>query len=241
MTHIPIGVTVARGEACGRKAAMAMRRAGLAVIAVILSVGMMSCASPANEDAAPTPDERTPSPDDKRTEGFFPSEPKVAIDWENTVVDVEPTSRFREPPGGPDIAHFQTTLGLEKEPDSDTQDFFKELEGEVEFDGRLVRMRYEMEVEEISENRYKFEFDVPVSFAELDKNDDVSAIVLLPRDAEDYENVPGYTVQVDDEFTENAPDNVEINQAKDSPGNRITIGLYERTDPKLPPIFNYLP
>jgi hypothetical protein len=222
---------------------MMMRRAGLTAIAVILSIVITGCATPASEDGTPAPDESTSSPAEKSARGgSFPDEPKVAIDWENTVVDVEPTSRFQEPPGGPDAAHFQTTLALESEPDGDTQDFFKGLEGvEVEFDGRLVRMTYDMEVEEISENRYKFEFDVPVSFAELDKNDDVSAIVLLPRDAEDYENVPGYTVQVDDEFTENAPDNVEIRQAEESPGNRITIGLYERTDPKIPPIFSYLP
>jgi hypothetical protein len=223
---------------------MMIKRAGFAAIAVILSVSMMGCATPASEDGARASDEPTSSPDDKgaQQEGFFPDEPTVAIDWENTVVDVEPVSRFRTPPGGPDIAHFQTTLGLEEEPDDETQDFFKGLDDvEVEFDGRLVRMTYEMEVDEIDENRYKFEFDVPVSFADLDKNDDVSAVVLLPRDAEEYENVPSYQVQLDEEFEETAPDNVVVTEAEDAPGNRITIGLYERTDPKLPPIFNYLP
>ena len=228
---------------------MTKKRAAALLIVLIAGLAATGCesmeradGSPSAEDGTAAPDEKTGGPSSARFAGVFPREPQIAIEWQNTVVDVEPTSRFREPQGGPDTAHFETTLGLEEEPDAETQEFFKDLDDvETEVDGRLVRMTYTMDVEEIEENRYRFEFDAPLEFAELDKNDDLSVVVLLPRDAEDYGEAPTYNVQLDDEFVENAPDSFVITEADDAPGNRITVGVYERTDPKIPPIFSYLP
>ena len=223
---------------------MTKRRIGAFLLVMIAIVGAVGCDTAA-QDGSPTAS--SDQSDDKerssvRAAGAFPDQPKIEIDWQNTVVDVEPTSRFQEPPGGPDTAHFETTLALEEEPDGETQDFLKGLDDtDVEFDGRLVRMTYTMDVEQIDDNRYSFEFDAPVEFAELDKNDDLSVVVLLPRDADDYREVPTYTVQLDEGFIEEFGETFDILEADEAPGNRITIGLYERTDPKIPPIFSYLP
>ena len=220
---------------------MTMRRAAAAAIAVILSIGTLSCATQGPDDDTPTPGP-TSSSNDKRKEAAFPEEPKVAIEWQNTVVDVEPTSRFQDSPGGPDTAHVTTELALAKEPDDDTKTFFEDLDGvEVVFDGKLVRMRYAFDVEESDENRYSFEFEAPIEFAELEHGDDVSVVVLLPREASEYEDVPTYDIRLDEKFAESAPDYLDIKEAKESPGNRITIGLYEKTDPKIGPIYIYLP
>jgi hypothetical protein len=225
---------------------MTVKRAGALLIALMLSITMAGCSnggSDAGASPAATGREhvgRTPGPKDEPL--AFPDEPKIKIDWQNTVVDVVPTSRFQERPGGPDTAKFETTLALEDEPDGDTQDFFKELQDvDVEFDGRLVRMTYERDVDEVDENRYKFEFDAPVEFAELGKHDDLSVVVLLPRDAEQYEEAPRYSVQLDQGFVEEFSNDFDIKQAEESPGNRITIGVYEQTDPLIPPVYQYLP
>jgi hypothetical protein len=220
---------------------MRMRRLGAAVVASLLVAGTVGCSQAAQDGATPTPDEKN-AKSVQRSEAALPDEPQIAIDWQNTVVDVEPTSRFREDPGGSDTAHVETLLALEEEPDGDTEDFLKGLEGvDVEIDGRLVRMKYSFDVEETDEDRYELEFQAPVEFAELDKNDDVSAIILLPRDASDYENAPGYGVRLMG-FSEDTPeDDLEVLQADEAPGKRITIGLYERTDPPIGPIWGYIP
>lgn len=171
----------------------------------------------------------------------FPSSPSVAIDWQSTVVDVVPTSRFQDPPGGPDTGKVETVLALEEEPDDETRRFLEELDGvTTEFDGRLVRMTYTIDVEEEGDNEYRFEIAAPVEFAELEKNDDVSVVALLPRNAEGYENVPTYDVRLEGLTEETPEDDVEVLDADEAPGRRITLGLYARQDPKLGAIFSYI-
>lgn len=220
---------------------MTIKRAAIAAfVSVLMTVTLTAC-GPAENAGTPRPVDE--SPGDRETSGAtrpaeFADEPKVAIDWQNTIVDVEPTSRFRDDQGGNDTAHVDTTLALEEEPDDETRQFLETLEGvRTEIDGRVVRMTYSFEVEEVDEDQYQFEFSAPVEFAEIEKNDDVSVVVLLPRDATEYANAPKYSVRLAG-FTEETPeDDLDVLQADEAPGNRITIGLYERTDPKIGPIY----
>ena len=221
---------------------MRTKRAAISVfVSVLMTVTLAACGAAENA-GTPRPVDGSPSADEKSSgesrAAEFPDDPKVAIDWQNTVVDVEPTSRFREDQGGTDTAHVDTKLALEEEPDDDTRKFLEELEGvQTEIDGRFVRMAYSLDVEEVDEDQYRFEFSAPVEFAEIEKNDDVSVVVLLPRDATEYANAPNYSVRLAG-FTEETPDDdLEVLQADEAPGNRITIGLYERTDPKIGPIY----
>lgn len=230
---------------------MTLKRAGLMAVAFVFVLGTIGCEQANDNGTGSTAQTDEPNAKENGSNRpslsgrAFPSEPEFNIDWQNTVVDVEPTSRLRDTQGGSDIAHVHTTLGLAEEPDGAQQEFLKNLEDvDVEIDDRIVRMTYEFEVEEIDENRYGFEIEVPVEFAEpFEKGDDVSAIVLLPRDADEYENAPHYTVELDEEATEEAAgdSDLQILQAEESPWKRITVALYDIKDPKLPPIFNYLP
>jgi hypothetical protein len=222
---------------------MTMRRAGFAVLALVFVVGAVGCGQAAEKaaDATASPSEKK-SPSDDRASEAFPDEPKVDIDWQNTVVDVQPTSRFRDPQQGPDTAQVETTLALSEEPNDDTRKFLESFDGvETEFDGKLVRMTYSFDVEEVDVNRYQFEISAPVEFANLSKGDDVSVVVLLPREASEYDNVPTYGIERKG-FTSATPeDDLEITEANEAPGRRITIGLYKRTDPKVGPIYVYIP
>ena len=225
---------------------MTIKRAAIAAFMSVSMVMTLAACGPAENAGTPRPVDESPSADGKSSgetrSAEFPSEPKVAIEWQNTVVDVEPTSRLRSDPGGPDLAHVRTLLLLEEPPDGETEEFLKNLEGtETEIDGRRVRMTYTFEVEEQDEDEYAFEIQGPVEFAEMDKNDDLSVVVLLPREARDYENGPTYGIRLEGPQDESEEDGLVVLQAEEAPGRRITLGLYERQDPDLPPIYRYIP
>jgi hypothetical protein len=212
------------------------------LFALVMAMGLAACTT-ADPGSSPGPTDGDEKRDaTARAEASFPDEPTIAIDWQNTVVDIVPTSRFQDAPGGPDTANVETVLALEEEPDNDTMEFFKNLDGvESEFDGNLVRMTYAFDVAPTDEeDTYEFEFEAPVEFAELSKGDDLSVVVLLPRNASEYENAPSYSIRFGG-LTEDTPDNVEVLDADEAPGERTTISVYERTDPKIGGIYLYIP
>lgn len=202
-----------------------MRAGRTFVASIVFCVLAVACATE-------TP-QATPSPDGDgiRTESL-PDEPKVDIVWQNTVVDIEPTSRFRDPVGGADTAHVSVTMLLARPAGDELKEFLDGLDnvgvGYSE-EGRLVRLSYREEVEQTDEpggetDRYEYHFVAPVPFAKMDKNDDVSATVLLPRSATRYEGAPQYDVTL-----ESAEDGQEF-AAKDE-GQRTAVLFYARQDP----------
>jgi hypothetical protein len=82
-------------------------------------------------------------------------------------------------------------------------------------------------------DRYEYNFVVPVPFARMDKGDDVSATVLLPRPATRYEDAPRYDVRL-----ESAEGSQEVTPKEE--GQRTAVLFYARQDPPVQVIYDLI-
>lgn len=158
-------------------------------------------------------------------------EKALRIIFQNTVVDISPTSRYER--GSPDTALITTTLYLEEPPDVDS---LEELGDEGTTDvktgesGRLVTLRSSLDIPG-EDDWYKFRYRVPPPSTELIKNADFSLIVLLPRPAV-YPTGPIFEVELRD-YTDDPEPTVFGPYDLPALGNRIAAGWYGRQDPDV--------
>jgi hypothetical protein len=207
----------------------------VATFALLLFVG---CAPPPSDDATSATDEPTSNQAaDECIEGDG-SNPQ--IEWQNTTVDIEPTSRFGEES---DTAVITTTLAAAEDNADEVARELGNLEGadvEVSEDGRLFTVVQRTEVPEVDEDEFHFQMRAPLDGTELAKNGNVSVVVQLPRVSEGHEDVPAYKV----ELVEASSDDKDVpgptihdGEENDLIGERITVTWFWCVDPPLDVVY----
>lgn len=88
----------------------------------------------------------------------------LPILWQNTVVDVIPTSRYGDPATVPDTAIVSTTVGYETSDGIRTQNYLNTLPVFADEEGA-----------------YHVPMPAPIAHTELIKDADISVVVFVPR------------------------------------------------------------
>lgn len=212
------------------------RRSGALAVAGILLVAT-ACAQvdPGTEDEAA---QTTASAEDAKCisndDGNDP-----AIQWQNTTVDIEPTSRFGE---DTDIAHIITTIAAaEKDKDRVARalDDVPDAEIEPSEDGRLFEIRQRVDVERVEDedDQFRFHMEAPFEGTELAKDGDISVVVLLPRSSEGHEDVDEYEVELVSATSDEDVPEPTIHQGDEAIGERTTIAWLWCVDPPIDVIY----
>lgn len=142
------------------------------------------------------------------------SEARLEIAWQNTVVDILPTSRYGVPGEAPDIAVVTTSVG--------------QLTGDGTQVLQLGSTVPVFPAPDREEGTYRFELRCPEPFAELVKDGDLSVIVLIPRIAERDGTLAEWRVELADW---NEKDSATVFRADGGPGRRAGVGWYWKQDP----------
>lgn len=211
-------------------------RLGSIVLACVF-LFTVGCGGDSTPQVAEEDGTKTQSQAQESREKEFPKSPKVEAVWQNAVVDVEATSRYRDPKGGSDSATVTVNLLLAEDATDEFKDFLDDQDVDwsvSEEDPRLVRLIYRITVEEVTDedvpegaDRYRVNFEAPLDFITIKKDGDVSLTVLLPRPSIDYrDKVPLYDVRFVE--TVGAPEGEQI--GVDEPSQREAVFFYARVD-----------
>lgn len=173
----------------------------------------------------------------------FADVPETSVEWQNTVVDIEPTSRFTGGTPTPDTGHVVHTIALTEPPTAELRRALEAIEGvHVSYVGdTVVRLFHRVEVPHLEidaegENpRYGLEMVQPLPFAQLQKNGDFSLVVMLPRSTSEYGAAPTYTVELVQAASGSQQEVLEAEEAQ-----RTIIRWYERQDPSHRTIYEYV-
>ncbi|MDQ4082072.1 MAG: hypothetical protein M3123_04185 [Actinomycetota bacterium] len=163
------------------------------------------------------------------------------IAWQDTVVDIQATSRYDTGDSSPDIANVTITIALAGDDREGDVAFTIDDRTEVHVaqQGGLVRLSMQKPVTPDEDGTYRFSMTVPEPWASLVKGGDMSTTVLLPRAYAGGASGSGYEVELRSWSREGDP---QVFGTKDQPGiaTRQAVAWYLRADPEIDLGYGYI-